>query len=38
MKLMVTIFLVVGLIVVDQTRYRGEYMDQVARVVAYVIN
>ena len=38
MKLMLTTFLMVMLIIVDQTHYRGQYMDQVARVVAYMIN
>jgi hypothetical protein len=38
MKLMLTVFLAVMLIVLDQTHYRGEYMDQLARVIAYFIN
>jgi hypothetical protein len=38
MKLMLTVFLAVMLIVLDQTHYRGEYMDQLARVIAYMIN
>jgi hypothetical protein len=38
MKLMVTIFFVVTLIMLDQTHYRGQYLDQVARVIAYMIH
>jgi hypothetical protein len=37
MKLMVTIFVVVTLIIVDQARYRGYYLDQVARAIAQMI-
>lgn len=34
MKLMMTIFVVVTMITVDQTRYRGQYLDNLARVIA----
>jgi allantoicase len=38
MKLMVSIFFVVTAIIVDQTHFRGQYMDQVARAIASMIN
>jgi len=38
MRLMVIVFFVVMLIVCDQTRFRGYYLDQVARGIAWVIN
>lgn len=37
MKLMVTIFTLVMLVMVDQARYRGYYLDQVAWFVAQMI-
>ena len=38
MRLMVIVFFIVMLIVLDQTRFHGYYLDQVARGVARVIN
>jgi len=37
MRLMIIVFFVVTLIIIDQTRFHGHYLDQVARAVAWVI-
>jgi hypothetical protein len=37
MKLMIAVFVIVTLIILDQTRYHGHYLDQIARAVAWVI-
>jgi hypothetical protein len=38
MRLMVIVFFVVMLIVLDQTRFHGHYLEQFARLVAWLIN
>jgi hypothetical protein len=37
MRLMVIVFFIVMLIVLDQTRFRGYYLEQVARAIAWAI-
>jgi hypothetical protein len=38
MRLMVIVFFLVTLIVFDQTRMHGYYLDQIARFVYWLIN